>query len=195
MDSGVRFPLAFEIVDSVAVHRIVVVGCGGSGKTVLARHVGESLDIPVVHLDALFYDENWRPCGRSEFAARQERAVAARSWVMDGNYASTLPIRLRAADTVVFLDLPAWRCLVGVVRRRLRYRGGQRRGDGVFDRISWSFIAYIWGYRSDMAPRVRELIEAHVGAEAAVFVLRSRRAARRFCDQVTAAAAGRDGTG
>lgn len=169
------------------MRRVVVVGCGGSGKTVLARQMGESLGIPVVHLDALFYDEGWEPCGQAEFAARQERAVAAAAWVMDGNYASTLPIRLRAADAVVFLDLPAWQCLVGVAQRRLRYRGGQRRTDGVFDRISWSFVRYIVGYRRGMAPKVRALVEAHARPEAAVFVLRSRRAVRRFCDQVTIA--------
>lgn len=33
---------------------------------------------------------------------------------------SSLPIRLEAADTVIFLDLPAWACLWGIIQRRLR---------------------------------------------------------------------------
>jgi adenylate kinase family enzyme len=33
------------------VQRIAIVGCSGSGKTCLARHLGARLDLPVTHLD------------------------------------------------------------------------------------------------------------------------------------------------
>jgi len=35
------------------------VGCGGSGKTYLARQLGQILGVPVTHLDAVFYDDEW----------------------------------------------------------------------------------------------------------------------------------------
>ena len=106
--------------------------------------------------------------------------MATETWLIDGNYRSTLLIRLAAADTVVFLDVGAWRCLIGVLQRRARQHGGQDRGVGVFDRITWSFIKYILGFRRRMAPQVRILIDAHVQPGATVVVLRNRRGVTRF---------------
>ena len=154
-------------------------GCGGSGKSHLARELAKILGITPVHLDGLYYDQDWNPLDKDRFAALQRDLVAAPRWVIDGNYASSLPIRLEAADTVIFLDLPARTCLRGIAQRRLRHRGGQHAAAGVYDRITWSFIRYIAGYRKQMAPRVHALIAAHAG-DAQVIVLRSRQAARKY---------------
>ena len=135
--------------------RIAIIGCGGSGKSRLARALGDTLGITPVHLDGLYYDRDWKPLDKEQFAALQRDLVAAPRWIIDGNYASSLPIRLQAADTVIFLDLPAWACLWGIIQRRLRHGGGQHDAIGVYDRITWNFIRYIAGYRKQMAPRVR----------------------------------------
>jgi hypothetical protein len=88
-----------------------------------------------------------------KFADRQRKLVARPQWLIDGNYASTLPIRLAAADSVIFLDLPAITCLLGIFQRRWRWRGGQYINDGVFDRITVSFVRYIWVTGAPCGPR------------------------------------------
>lgn len=165
--------------------RIAIMGCGGSGKSHLARSLGIALGITPVHLDGLYYDADWKPLDKDTFADLQRDLVAAPRWIIDGNYASCLPIRLQAADTVVFLDLPGWACLWGILQRRLRHGGGQHQAIGVYDRITWDFVQYILGYRRTMAPRVRTLIADHAG-DAQVIILRSRRAARRYLATVPA---------
>jgi adenylate kinase family enzyme len=167
------------------VDRIAIIGCGGSGKSHLARQLGAMLGITPVHLDTLYYDKDWNPLPPEEFASLQAELVSPRRWVIDGNYASSLPIRLAAADTVIFLDLPARTCLGGIVQRRLRHGGGQHDAIGVYDRITWGFIRYIVSYRKKMAPRVRSLIAEHAG-HADVVVLASRRATRRYLAGVPA---------
>jgi len=167
------------------VKRIAIIGCGGSGKSHLARQLGAALDVPVTHLDALYYDEAWNPLPAEQFAALQRDLVAAPTWVIDGNYASSLPIRLAVADTVVFLDLPALACLAGIAQRRLRQGGGQDKATGVYDRITSDFLRYVWNYRRSMRPRVRALIDQHA-RHADVVVLTSRRAARRWLAQTLA---------
>lgn len=161
------------------MERIAIIGCGGSGKSTIAKHLSTLLDLPLTHLDAIFYDQGWNPLPHEEFAAEQEKLVAGERWLIEGNYASTLPIRLTAADTVIFLDLPAITCLWGILQRRWRYRGGQHHQDGVFDRITVSFIKYIWGYRKTMRPKVIALTAEH-GSGATLIVLPSRKAANQF---------------
>jgi adenylate kinase family enzyme len=168
------------------VDRIAIIGCGGSGKSHLARALGSALGITPVHLDTLYYGRDWKPLPKDKFAALQHELVTQPRWVIDGNYASSLPIRLRAADTVIFLNLPARACLAGIAQRRLRHGAGQHDAIGVYDRITPNFVRYIIGYRRHMAPRVRRLIAEHAG-DAEVIVLRSRRDARRYLAKVSAA--------
>lgn len=63
--------------------RIAVIGCGGSGKTVLARALGAALRLPVTNLDAVYYDHAWTPTPPERFAARQRELVAADRWIIE----------------------------------------------------------------------------------------------------------------
>jgi adenylate kinase family enzyme len=172
------------------VDRIAIVGCGGSGKSHLARALGKLLGITPVHLDGAYYDEEWRPLDQEHFAARQRDLVSTSRWIADRNYASTLPIRLGGADTVVFLDFPARTCLLGIAGRRLRHGRGQHDAIGVYGRITWNFVRYIIEYRRRMAPRVRELLATHAthATHAEVVVLHNRRAVRRYLADAAGAA-------
>jgi adenylate kinase family enzyme len=39
--------------------RILILGASGTGKSTLARRIGESLGLPVVHLDAINWNPGW----------------------------------------------------------------------------------------------------------------------------------------
>jgi adenylate kinase family enzyme len=172
-------------VASRDMDRIAIIGCGGSGKTHLANQLASLLNLPLTHLDAVYYDADWNTLRQDEFADLQRTLVAQPRWLLEGNYAGTLPIRLAAADTVIFLDLPAVTCLAGILQRRGRYRGGQHANDGVYDRITWNFVRYIWGYRKTMRPKVRQLL-ADYGPNVRLITLTSRRQAARFIAHVRA---------
>jgi adenylate kinase family enzyme len=168
------------------MERIAVIGCGGSGKTRLANQVAAILDLPLTHLDGIYYDADWHELPQGQFADRQRELVIRPRWLIEGNYASTLPIRLAAADTVIFLDLPAITCLLGILQRRWQWRGGQHTNDGVFDQITVSFVRYIWGYRQTMRPKVERLTAEH-GGHARLITLTSRHQSTEFVRALRAA--------
>lgn len=137
----------------------------------------------MIHLDRVFYDGKWNPLPSEEFAAEQVRMVDGQEWVIDGNYMSTMPIRLAAADTVVVMDVSTLAALRGVLQRWWVHRSGQH-GDGVFVRVTPEFVRYVASFRRTMRPRVMAAIAEHAG-HADVRVLRSRRAARRMLAAIT----------
>jgi adenylate kinase family enzyme len=168
------------------VKKVAILGCGGSGKSYVARALGALLDAPVTHLDAVFYDSDWNELPMPEFEARQRVLVAEPAWVIDGNYNSTLPVRLHACDTVVFLDLPTAACLWGALWRQVRSGAGQHAATGEYNRMHLGVVRYIRGYRQKMRPKVLRKIEAHA-QHATVVQLTSRRKVRRWLCQVAEA--------
>src|SRR6266536_2142249 len=73
-------------IGSPPVERIAISGCGGSGKSHVARALGAALGISPVHLDTLYYDQDWNPLPKEEFAALQNDIVTQPQWIIDGNY-------------------------------------------------------------------------------------------------------------
>jgi len=165
------------------MRRVLVIGPGGSGKSTLATSIGERTGLPVVHLDALYWRPGWVPTPREEWTAAVAELVARDAWVMDGNYSGTLDLRLRACDTVVFLDVPRLVCLWRILRRRLRFRGTSRPdvAEGCPERLTWEFVWWVWTYPRRRRPRVlQQLRAAEREGRVRVVVLRSAEEAERF---------------
>lgn len=162
--------------------RILLIGCGGCGKSTLAKRLGERLDLPVVHLDQLFWKSGWVNVTQNAFDARLQTALEQPRWVIDGDYARTLPLRLRYCDTLVYLDYPRLLCLWSLARRVLANLGRTRpdMAPGCPEHVDAAFLRWVWRYHRDQRPQnLRLLAQA---AENGVTVLRfpHRRACRQW---------------
>ncbi|MDX3435593.1 P-loop NTPase family protein [Streptomyces stelliscabiei] len=165
--------------------KVAIVGCGGSGKSYLARELGKILDAPVTHLDAAFYDDEWNALPMDKFTELQRDLVAKPRWVIDGNYNSTLQVRLEACDTVILMDVSTISALYGIFSRQLRHGAGHK-GNGVHNRIHWGVIKYVATYRCKMRPRVMAKIDEFASSRADVVLLTNRRQTRSWLQQVAA---------
>jgi adenylate kinase family enzyme len=163
----------------------MVVGSGGAGKSTLAREVGTRLGLPVVHLDRHYWRPGWVEPEPAAWRREQQALVARDAWVIDGNYGSTLDVRLARADLVVFLDLGPAVCLVAVLRRWLRNRGGTRpdMAEGCAEKVDREFLTWVWSFRRQSRPRLLAAIEQADAGDRLVR-LRSRRAARAWMDSL-----------
>ncbi len=150
--------------------RIMVIGCPGSGKSTLARALAQKVKLPLYHLDMMYWNPDRTTKPKEEFRAELRRLVALPEWIIDGNYGSTLELRMEACDTVVFLDYPLDVCLSGISDRR-----GKPREDmpWVETQVDEEFIEFIKNYNRDSRPKVLELLEKYSDKNIIVFKSRN----------------------
>ena len=165
--------------------RIAIIGCGGGGKSTLARQLGEILGIEVFHLDRLHWKPGWVETPKDEWRGIVEDLVKGESWIIDGNYGGTIDIRLDAADTIICLDLPRWINMWRIVKRRFQYLGRQRPdiGPGCPEKIEPEFFRWVWTFPRERRPTLLRKMEQYA-EQKQVVVLHSPREVRRFVDRL-----------
>ena len=99
--------------------RIAVIGPVGAGKSTLARELAARTGLPWIHLDDLYWRTGAVPSDH-EWVDRHRAVVTEDRWIIDGDYRATAAERFEAADAVIWLDPPRWRCLWRVVKRAAR---------------------------------------------------------------------------
>ena len=155
--------------------RVVVIGCAGAGKSTFSRKLAAKTGLPLHYLDMIWHRADRTVIGREEFDLQLGRLVKEDEWIIDGNYARTLPVRLAHCDTVVFFDLPSEICIEGA-----KSRLGQERVDMPWtdDELDPEFLQWIVDFPRDVVPEInrhlknydKTIIRFHSREEADVFI-------------------------
>ncbi|HEX3454248.1 MAG TPA: hypothetical protein VHS03_06455 [Gaiellaceae bacterium] len=148
------------------MQRVAILGSGGAGKSVLAATIAERTGLPVIQLDAVYWQPGWTKPPRDEFDAKLDAAVAGERWILDGNFLrdDRADPRFARSDTVIFLDLP---------RRDLP--------DGCTESFDLEFTRWVWNYPVKNRPDILERMGA-LGPGVDVHRLRSQRDVDRFLE-------------
>ncbi|MBP1963270.1 DNA topology modulation protein [Paenibacillus aceris] len=167
------------------MRKIILIGSGGSGKSSLARELGDILAIRVYHLDAIFWKPGWVSTPKEEQIRVQEELISLDKWIIDGNYGGTIDIRLRSADTIIFFDLSKWLCLYRVLKRRIQYHKKNRidMGEGCEERIDLQFLKWVWEYPEKQKPKILEKLRA-LSQEKEIIIIKSPKAVKEFLEKV-----------
>ena len=112
---------------------------------------------------------------KNVFLDRLSAVLEKNEWIIDGNYGSTMELRMAECDTVIFLDYPLDVCLDGIRERR-----GKPRSD-----MPWieteedaEFIEFIKSYNGQQRPKVFQLLEKY--SDKNIIIFESREQADAF---------------
>jgi len=138
--------------------RVCVVGCGGSGKSTFSQKLGEITGLPVFYLDVHFWQAGWVERKTDEWRSIINELLKEEQWIMDGSFNGTQDIRFAKADTIIFLDLPRYRCMINAMKRVIIYRNKRRidMAEGCFERFDFDFYKWIWSYKKKYGKIVKE---------------------------------------
>jgi adenylate kinase family enzyme len=141
--------------------RVLVIGSSGAGKSTFSRRLGEKTGLEVIHLDVLFWKPNWTESPRDEWLKTIENALEGDSWIMDGNFSNTMEMRLKACDTVVYLDFPRTTCVYRILKRVVVYRKSRRpdMAEGCGEKFDWEFTKWVWNFPTRTKPKVEALLK------------------------------------
>jgi adenylate kinase family enzyme len=169
------------------MRRVVVIGTTGSGKSRLADRLGERTGLRVIELDALNWGPGWQPAPLELLRHRVERETRDGDWIVVGNYDSVRDLTWRAADTLVWLDLPfplvIWRLFWRTLRRSVTKEN--LWGSGNTESLLRSFFTrqsiLLYAMKTHRRNRNRFAIDCEfLGKEKTVVRLRSAREVERF---------------
>jgi len=165
------------------MERILIIGGNGCGKTTLAQKLALKLGLPLIHLDVLYWRDNWKNASKVEFDELLMKELSKPKWIIDGNMNRSIPLRLKYCDTVIYMDFSRTMCVCGAIIRIVKNYGKSRFDMGGycpenFDREKIEFIKTIWNHDKTNRKRFYDILKN----ESAVnrIVLKNRRQVNKF---------------
>ena len=157
--------------------KIMVIGCPGSGKSTFSRVLHALTGIRLFHLDKMYWNADRTTVEKAVFLERLTDAIQKDEWIIDGNYGSTMELRMKFCDTVIFLDYPLDVCLDGIKSRKGKARPDMPWTENAEEEDA-EFIEFIKNYNSQSRPKVIELLDKYADRE--VYIFGSREEADSF---------------
>lgn len=164
--------------------KILVIGGNGSGKTTFSKELSKKTKLPLIHLDSLYWKDNWEHVLPYEFDLKLMDELQKESFIMDGNMKRTLPLRLKYCDTVILFDFPTIVCLFGAIKRSVLNYGKSREdmGGKCPEKIDLRFYKSIWCGNKNMMKSFYEMTEKEKGIN--VIIIKSRREAKEILEKI-----------
>ena len=144
--------------------KIVIIGYSGSGKSTLASKLAKLYNLPLLYLDKISFNPNWKEKTREEKveALREFLNKNQDGWIIDGNFFSILmEERLAQADLIIHLDFNRFTCYFSSLKRAISYRNKYRESAPIhcnekFD-ISFQWWILVQGRSKHRKDRIKKI--------------------------------------
>lgn len=157
-------------------NKIIVIGCPGAGKSTFSRKLADKTGLPLYHLDAIYWKEDCSHISRRRLIAEQKKILNGDSYIIDGNFKSTLEMRVKEAETVFLFDLPTEDCIYGVTHRE-----GNRPEMPCELPCNDELIDFVRSFNTDVKPTIDNLLKKY---SKDVIVFHSRKEVDLYLSQI-----------
>ena len=148
------------------MNKAIIIGCPGSGKSTFSKALHEKTNLPLYHLDMLYWNSDRTTVSKDIFRERLQSVLVLDKWIIDGNYGSTIEMRLKECDTVFFLDYPLEVCIDGVRQRKGTVRTDMPWVETEYDE---EFLQFIRDFEKRSRPKIIELLNEYKDKNIVVF--------------------------
>lgn len=171
--------------------KVMVIGSPGAGKTTLIQKIIVQTGWPLLSLDHEWHQSDYSEVAKNKFRQTQHQFMEAHdNWVIDGNYAGSMALRLAQADVILWLQVPRLVAIWRILKRSWRFkRDRQTRPDMPanfsehFDADYREFLSFVWHFKRDNEPELRRQL-AHLRTNQRLFVIRSAKDKRAILAQL-----------
>ncbi|NOY30487.1 MAG: adenylate kinase [Planctomycetes bacterium] len=173
------------------LQRVAIVGGSCAGKSTLARRLSETLEVPHIELDSLYWGPHWKENPPQEFQESVKGAVRGPSWICDGNYTGVHEIVWPRATTLLWLNYSfplvffrALRRTIGRVLNRTELYSGNRETFRQSFLSRQSILRWVIQTHGKRRKQTRELIHQGEYSHLNVVELRKPSETERFISRV-----------
>ncbi len=165
------------------VNKILIIGSAGSGKTTFSLKLGKIINLPIIHLDKEYWKPNWENPSHDEWVSKLKTLLKQDKWIIEGNYASTLDMRLKEADMIIFLDYDRYICTSSVLKRMYKNMGKQRPDltEGCIETFDPEFLEWVWNFPEKYRPEILKILNQ---TDKKVVILKTRKEAKEYLDSI-----------
>ena len=166
--------------------KVLVLGCCGAGKSTFSKKLQSILKLPLIHLDSYYHKPNWEEPEKDEWERIVYSLVQKPFWIMDGNFSDTMDLRIKNADTIIYLDYPTLKCFWRVIIRIFKYHGVVRSdmAKGCKEQFDLEFLHFVLTFNSKNRKRFIQKLNL-IKEEKKVLVFKTDKQADSFLEQIS----------
>ena len=160
-------------------HKILILGNGGSGKTVLAEQLRKKLATALLSLDSIYWTQGWTHQCPALYLKTVDDFMKNDHWIIEGTPMLGLQRRIEQATLIIFIDLPRIQCIKNAVIRSFSHRFNKKKNPSGCPaiKINRATIQWIWQFNSRQK---KTILEQLADTDKPLITLHSRKEVQQF---------------